>query len=419
MGMTMIEKILANHSDSKVVKAGDTVTCKVDWAVLHDMFFSVGGQADRYVIKKLFDPDRCLVVMDHAVPAPTINDADAAVRMREFVARLGISRFFDVGNHGVIHQLLAEKGYALPGKLMVCGDSHSIASGALNCAARGLGPVDMVYIFCLGETWFQVGPTIYYDLSGSLPAGVNGKDLFLYIAGNHGDFTGKNVEFGGEGVENLSLSSRQSVATMCAEINADFALFPCDQRLEEYLQERAVEPFQAVAGDADAEYEMKRSIHLNDLVPYVSLPHFIPGNCRPVSEVSGMVINQGIIGSCSNGRLDDLQTAADILKGKKIADGVRLIITPASQQIYRDAMEAGYLTTLLDAGAVITNPTCGACYGGHMGLIGRGERCLATTTRNFKGRMGSAESEVLLASPATVAASVITGKITDPREMMS
>ncbi len=418
MGMTMTEKILADHSGQRVVKAGDTVTCRVDRAVLHDMFFSVGGQADLYVMKKLFNPERCVVVMDHAVPAPTVYDAEAGVKIRKFVERHGIKHFFDVGNHGVIHQILAEKGLALPGQLITCGDSHTMASGAFNCASRGMGPVDMVYVFCMGETWFQVGPTILYNLTGKLSDMVTGKDIFLYIAGTYGEVTNKNVEFGGAGIENLPLSERQSITTMCAEINADFAVFPFDRQVEDYLKNRAVEPFSPVKSDPDAEYEDIRTIDLDKMEPYVALPHFIPGNCKPVNEVEGMNINQAIIGSCSNGRLQDLKTAARIVKGKKIAQGVRLIITPASQAVYREAIQDGCITTLLDAGAVITNPTCGACYGGHMGLIGTGERCLATTTRNFKGRMGSADSEVMLASPATVAASALTGKITDPRRIV-
>jgi 3-isopropylmalate/(R)-2-methylmalate dehydratase large subunit len=247
---------------------------------------------------------------------------------------------------------------------------------------------------------------------------VSGKDLFLYIAGKYGDVGNKNVEFGGSGITGLSISDRQSIATMCAEINAEFVIFPCDDKLLEFLKDRAKGTFTPVAADADAEYEEVREINLGELVPYVSMPHSIPGNCKPVNELAGIPINQALLGSCSNGRLEDIAAAAGIVKGRHIAKGVRFIVTPASQKIYLEAMKAGYLEALVEAGAVVTNATCGACYGGHMGLIGAGERCLSTSTRNFKGRMGSADSEVMLAAPATVAASALTGKITDPREMI-
>lgn len=418
MGMTMAEKILAAHAGKESVKPGDILTCKVDWAANHDMFFTVGGQTDFEKVKKVSNPDRCIIFLDHAVPAPTTKDAEGGIKARRFAQKHGITNLFDVGNHGVIHQMLAERGFALPGKLIACGDSHTCASGAFNSAARGFGPADMLYTWCTGENWYQVCPTIYYDLKGSLPEMVDGKDLFLYIAGTYGDAINKNVEFGGEGVSSMTISQRQSVATMCAEINAEFAIFPCDEKLLEYIKDRAVEDFTPVAPDADAQYEEIRTIDLSKIVPYVAMPHFIPNNCKPVNEVEGMPVQQVLLGSCSNGRLEDIAIAAKILKGNKVASGVRMIVTPASQRVYLEALRAGYLETLIEAGAVVTNSTCGACYGGHMGLIGTGERCLSTTTRNFKGRLGAAESEVMLAAPATVAATALTGKITDPRKIV-
>lgn len=415
LGMTMAEKILAAHSDQKVVKAGDILTCNIDWAVNHDMFFTVGGQIEFERVQKISNPDRCVILLDHAVPAPTAKDADGAVKARNFAKKHGIKNFFDVGDHGVIHQMLAEHGFALPGKLIACGDSHTCAAGAFNCAARGFGPADMLQVWCTGQNWYQVSPTIRYHLTGSFPEMVGGKDLFLYIAGKYGDATNKNVEFSGSGIAGMSIADRQSVATMCAEINAEFAIFPCDDRLLAYIKDRAREDFTPVAADPDAEYEEVREINLSELVPYVSLPHSIPDNCRPIDELEGRPINQALLGSCSNGRIEDMAIAASIVKGKHVAAGVRFIVTPASQRVYLDALKAGYIETLVEAGAVVTNATCGACYGGHMGLIGTGERCLSTTTRNFKGRMGSADSEVMLAAPATVAASALTGRITDPR----
>ena len=418
MGMTMSEKILARHAGVDSVKPGDTVTCKVDWAVCHDMFFNVDGQDIYRQVEHIDHPERCAVLLDHAVPAPTTRDALGAVYAREFVKKHGIRNFIDIGDHAIIHQAMAERGFAAPGRLLAAADSHTCSSGALNCAARGFGPADVTYLFCTGETWYQVAPTILYKLTGQLPKGVTGKDVFLYMAGVYGDVTGHSVEFSGPGVAALSIAQRQSISTMCAELNAEFAIFPCDERLREYLKERGDTEIDAVSPDEDAVYADVREIDLSKLVPYVAKPHVIPNNCVPVTEVEGMEVNQVMLGSCSNGRIEDLQLAADMIKGRHVADGVRFIVTPASQRIYLEAVKRGIVETLVEAGAVVTNATCGCCYGGHMGMLGPGERCLATTTRNFKGRMGASDSEVLLSGPATATATAITGVITDPRKMM-
>lgn len=418
MGMTMSEKILAAHAGLDTVKPGDTITCKVDWTVCHDMFFNVDGQDMYKGVTHLDHPERCLILLDHSVPAATSRDALGGVYARDFVKKHGISNFIDVGDHAVIHQALAERGYAAPGRLIAGGDSHTCAAGALNAAARGFGPADITYLFCTGETWYQVAPTILYRLHGKLPVGCTGKDVFLFIAGTYGDATGHSVEFGGDGIANLTIPQRQSIATMCAEINAEFAIFPCDAVLEEYLCSRGDETINAVAPDEDAQYADIRDIDLSKIVPYVAKPHFIPMNCVPVTEIQGLPINQVVIGSCSNGRIEDLRVAAEMMKGRHTAPGVRFIITPASQRIYLQAVKEGLVETLVEAGCVVTNATCGCCYGGHMGLLGPGERCLSTTTRNFKGRLGSPESEVLLCSPATAAASAIVGVITDPRDII-
>lgn len=414
----MSEKILAAHAGLDTVKPGDTITCKVDWTVCHDMFFNVDGQDMYKGVTHLDHPERCLILLDHSVPAATSRDALGGVYARDFVKKHGISNFIDVGDHAVIHQALAERGYAAPGRLIAGGDSHTCAAGALNAAARGFGPADITYLFCTGETWYQVAPTILYRLHGKLPVGCTGKDVFLFIAGTYGDATGHSVEFGGDGIANLTIPQRQSIATMCAEINAEFAIFPCDVLLEEYLYSRGDETINAVAPDEDAQYADIRDIDLSKIVPYVAKPHFIPMNCVPVTEIQGLPINQVVIGSCSNGRIEDLRVAAEMMKGRHTAPGVRFIITPASQRIYLQAVKEGLVETLVEAGCVVTNATCGCCYGGHMGLLGSGERCLSTTTRNFKGRLGSPESEVLLCSPATAAASAIVGVITDPRDII-
>jgi 3-isopropylmalate/(R)-2-methylmalate dehydratase large subunit len=379
------------------------------------MFFTVSGQGDFNRIKSVFDPARVAVFLDHAVPAPTLADAEGAAKARAFVKKRDITHFYDVGHHGVIHQRLAEEGFALPGLLLACGDSHTCAAGAFNCAARGFGPADMIYVLCTGQNWYQVAGTIRFVLRGSLPDRVTAKDVFLFIAGEYGDVIGRNVEFGGDGLKNLSIASRQSIATMCAEINAEFAVFPYDDIVEAYISGKAKTDWAPVYPDEDAVYESEYEINMNDLVPYISGAHYIPGNCRPVSDSEGLPIDQAVLGSCSNGRIEDLALAADMIRGHKVADGVRFIVTPATQGVYTDALEKGYLATLAESGAVVTNATCGICYGGHMGMIGAGERCVTTTTRNFKGRMGSPDSEILLAGPSTVVASAVMGKIADPR----
>ena len=419
MGMTMSEKILAAHAGLASVKPGDTVTCKVDWTVCHDMFFNVDGQDMYKGVDHLDHPERCVILMDHSVPAATSRDALGGVYARQFVHKHNIQNFIDVGDHAVIHQALAERGYAAPGRLIAGGDSHTCAAGALNAAARGFGPADITYLFCTGETWYQVAPTILYRLHGELPAGCTGKDVFLYIAGTYGDATGHSVEFGGDGVKNLTIPQRQSISTMCAEINAEFAIFPYDDRLDAYLKERGDREVTPVAPDEDAVYADIRDIDLSQLCPYVAKPHFIPKNCVPVTEVEGLPLNQVVVGSCSNGRIEDLRTVAQSMKGRYVAPGLRFIITPASQRIYLQAVREGLVETLVEAGCVVTNATCGCCYGGHMGLLGPGERCLSTTTRNFKGRLGSPESEVMLCGPTTAAASAIAGVITDPRTLFT
>lgn len=418
MGMTMSEKILARHAGRDCVHVGETITCQVDWAVCHDMFFNVDGQDLYKDVSHLDHPERCVVLIDHAVPSPTTRDALGSIYAREFCKKHGIKNFIDVGDHAVIHQAMVERGYAAPGRLLVGADSHTCAAGAMNCAARGFGPADVTYVFCTGDTWYQVAPTILYRLHGKLPAGCTGKDVFLYLAGKYGDITGHSVEFGGDGVAELTIPQRQSIATMCAEINAEFAIFPCDDRLRAFLQERGDQQIEAVEPDEDAVYADIRDIDLSQLTPYVSKPHFIPNNCVPVTELAGLPIQQVVVGSCSNGRIEDLELVARIVKGKHVAPGVRFIVTPASQRIYLQAVKSGLVETMVEAGCIVTNATCGCCYGGHMGLIGPGERCLSTTTRNFKGRLGSADSEVLLCGPTTAAASALAGVITDPRTVM-
>jgi 3-isopropylmalate/(R)-2-methylmalate dehydratase large subunit len=409
MGMNAIEKILARKSGKDVVKPGDVVVAKIDTAVSFD--------AGKMNVLKIHDPDMLVMLHDHVVPAPTLNAANGAKSMREFVKKFGIKNYFPVGRHGISHVLVAEEGLALPGTILVNGDSHTCSSGALNCLARGMGPGEMLHVICKGTSWFIVGPTTKIVLEGDLPEGVYARDVIHYLAGQYGDFAGRNLEWHGSGLERISMDGRLTMATISAELSVEFSLFPYDKVLADYLDGRAKRPFEPAMPDDDAEYERVITINLSELEPQVVLPNKVAWNAKPISEVVGKHVDQAFIGSCANGRLSDFKIAADIVRGKKVADGTRFIITPGSQDVMREAVKAGYVETLLEAGAVVTNSTCGACYGGHMGLLADGEVCITASTRNFKGRMGSAEAEIYMGSPATVAASAIAGVITDPRKI--
>jgi 3-isopropylmalate/(R)-2-methylmalate dehydratase large subunit len=355
--------------------------------------------------------------MDHAVPAPSVSDADGGVRAREFVAEHGIKRFFDVGRHGICHQVIAENGLARPGEILTCTDSHTCAAGAYNNAARGLGPVEVYSIMCTGKTWFQVAPTYRYELVGEKPSVVTGKDIFLHIAGAYGDATNHNLEFGGPGLRSVPMNDRRTIATQGAEISADYTTFPVDDIARAFLDERADRPYEPADPDPDASYEAVRQVDLSTLEPYVAWPGGVAHNAVPISEIEQRPVNQCFIGSCANGQLEDLRIAADMLRGQKVAPGVRLIVTPASQAVYAEAVRKGYVEAIADSGAIVTNSTCGACFGYHMGVLGAGEVCLTASTRNFRGRMGSPDAEIYMASPYTVAAAAIAGHVIDPRKV--
>lgn len=404
----MIERILARKAGVPQVKAGDTVTVDVDMTVLIDLQFATMWLQPL----KISDPDKVAIVMDHAVPAPTIKDAAGGPHARKFAADFGIKNFYDVGRHGICHQVIAENGLARPGEILACTDSHTCAGGAYNTAARGLGPAEVYSILCTGRTWYQASPTIRYELTGSLPPGVSGKDVFLHIANEYGDATNKNLEYGGPGLASVPLHDRRTIATQGAEISADFSTFAHDDVLAEHFVRLGIAGYEPTYADADASYEAVREINLSALVPLVARPGTVSRNGLPVTDLGKQRIHQAFIGSCANGQLEDLRIAADVLRGHQVAAGVRLIVTPASQKVYRDAMRLGYLQAITDAGAVVTNATCGACFGYHMGVLGPGEVCVTSSTRNFTGRMGSPEAEIYMASPATVAASAIAGHIT-------
>jgi 3-isopropylmalate/(R)-2-methylmalate dehydratase large subunit len=417
MGMTMTEKILARAAGAKKVTPGEIVVVDVDTCVFIDnSFFPIYWRE----ILKLADPDKIVVAFDHRVPASDRTAAAAHVTGRGFVKRFGIKRFHDVGRDvGISHVVVSDRAYALPGTVLVCADSHTCSGGAFNCAARGVGAPDMIYAGVTGQTWFRLGETVRYDITGRLNAGVTTKDVFLHIANAFGDHVNQNVEFGGSGLQHLSINARRTIATMGAEISADFAIFEADDAVIDYVKARNPQPFEPANPDADAVYKDRRELKLDAMEPLVALPDAVLNNSVPVGKVVGEKIDQAFIGSCANGTLDDFAIAARVLKGRQVANGVRLLVTPGSQEIYREAVRAGYVQILVDAGAVVTNATCGACGGGHLGLLGPGEVCITASTRNFKGRMGDPTARIFMGSPATVAASAIAGAIAHPGEFTS
>lgn len=416
MGMTIAEKILAAKSGRKAVVPGDVVTVDVDTVILFDNNFMPNNWRD---ILKVADPERIVVTFDHRVPAPTQQAAAAQVTGRGFVKKFGIRRFHDVGHdQGISHQLVADYGYALPGSVLLCSDSHTCSAGVFNCLARGVGGPDIIYAAIKGQTWFRCGETVRYELTGRLPDAVTAKDAFLQIAGVHGAHATMNVEYGGPGAASLSINARKTLTAMSAELSAEFATFEADDVLADWLRARNPAPWSPVMADADARYHAVRKVDLSTLEPLVARPDSVVNNSQPVGQVQGTRIDQAYIGSCANGTQDDIELAARVVKGRRVASGVRFIVTPASQTVYRDTVASGAIRTLLEAGAMIAPPTCGACGGGHMGVLGPDEVCITSSTRNFKGRMGDPSSRVWMASPATVAASALTGAITDPREFL-
>lgn len=415
MSMTIIEKILARHAGLDTVSAGDTIVVDVDMTVLIDLQFATMWITP----SRIHDPDKLAIVMDHAVPAPTIKDAAGGSHARAFAADFGIERFYDIGRHGICHQVIAENGLARPGEVLACTDSHTCAAGAYNTAARGLGPAEVYSIMCTGSTWFQLSPTIRYQLDGVKPNTVSGKDIFLHIANEYGDAANLNLEFGGPGLASIPMNDRRTIATQGAEVSADFSVFEPDDVLASFFDDRGISGYTAAAPDPDATYYEVRRIDLAMLEPYVARPGTVSRNGLPVSVLGSQKIDQAFIGSCANGQLEDLEVAANVLRGKMVAPDVRLLVTPASQSVYREAMRLGYLQDIADAGGVVTNSTCGACFGYHMGVLGPGEVCVTSSTRNFTGRMGSPEAQIFMASPATVAASAVTGYITDARSVLA
>ena len=415
MGMTMAEKVLARAAGLGHVTAGQYVTASVDRMMAHEAFAICALTLKGMGLDQLYDPDRVVVVIDHYFPAPTVKMADAHVLIRQMAEEYGITRYY--GYAGICHQVMCERGEVIPGRLVLGTDSHTTTYGAFGAAGAGIGQTEMSYVMATGELWMMVPPTIRFDLSGGPTPGLMTKDVVLSIAGVYGTEAAqyKAVEFAGPAAERFSLAGRMTMSNMGVELGAKFAFFAADDKTVEYLRGRTDEPASAFGPDPEAAYENVYKVDLTDMEPQVSRPHN-PGRAGPISEVGRVPVSQAFLGSCTNGRLEDIAVAAKILEGRRVHPQTRLLVTPASQEVMLEAVKAGYIQTLVEAGAHITPAACGACPGGHMGLLGGGESCISSTNRNFKGRMGSENAFIYLGSPATVAASAVTGRITDPRE---
>jgi 3-isopropylmalate/(R)-2-methylmalate dehydratase large subunit len=419
--MKIAEKILARASGESHVAPGQYVTARLDMAMMPENFLLLKKILDRAGIPaesfRVWDQDKFAVIIDHRVPAYSVEVATNHKICRAFAKALNLKNFYDVFP-GVCHQVMVEKGHALPGTLIVGADSHTTTYGALNAASTGIGASEMAYVILTGELWFRVPETIKFDINGPLPESVYSKDIILYIAGKYGTDVAqyKAIEWAGSAIDDLSMDARLTMANMSVELGAKFGLFRADEKTLSYVKGRTDKAFEPAESDAGEIYDEQVDIDGSTLEPQVALPHSV-GNVKKAAEVQGVKINQAVIASCCHGRIEDLEIAARMLKGKKVHPKVRFYAAPASVEVYREAMDRGILGALMDAGVMIGNPSCGFCTG-MQGVLPPGDKCIAATPRNFKGRMGSNESEIYLASAATVTASAIKGEIVDPREVM-
>lgn len=419
MGMTMTQKILAAHAGRDRVKAGELIEAKLDLVLGNDVTTPVAIDVfEKAGFTRVFDKDRIAIVLDHYTPCKDIKSAQLCKTARDFARKHAITHFYDVGQVGIEHALLPEKGIVGPGELIIGADSHTCTYGALGAFSTGVGSTDMAAGMAAGENWFKVPSAIKVVLTGKLRPWVSGKDVILHLIGMIGvdGALYRSLEFTGEGVSELSMDDRFTIANMAIEAGAKNGIFPVDDKTIEYITGRVNRPYTVYEADADAEYERVVEIDLNTLESTVALPH-LPSNTKTVREVAGMHIDQVVIGSCTNGRISDLRIAAQILKGRKVAEGVRCIVIPATQDIYMQCLTEGLTQTFIEAGCAVSTPTCGPCLGGHMGCMCEGERAVTTTNRNFVGRMGHVKSEVVLASPAVAAASAVKGCIASPEEL--
>ncbi|MQN00771.1 MAG: 3-isopropylmalate dehydratase large subunit [Lachnospiraceae bacterium] len=416
MGMTMTQKILAKHAGLDKVEAGQLIEANLDLVLGNDITSPVAIHAmENLDDKSVFDKDKIALVMDHFVPNKDIKSAENVKEVRQFACENCISNFYDVGQMGIEHALLPEKGLVTAGDAVIGADSHTCTYGALGAFSTGVGSTDMAAGMATGKAWFKVPSAIRFVLTGKPAPFISGKDIILHIIGMIGvdGALYQSMEFTGDGVSYLSMDDRFTISNMAIEAGGKNGIFPVDDKTLEYIKEHNAKEPVVYEADPDAEYTKTITIDLSKLRPTVAFPH-LPENTKTVDEAGDIEIDQVVIGSCTNGRISDLKIAADILKGKKVKKGLRVIVIPATQQIYLDAMNAGYLRTFIEAGAVVSTPTCGPCLGGYMGILASGEKCVSTTNRNFVGRMGATDSEIYLASPAVAAASAITGRITDP-----
>ena len=419
MGMTITEKILAAHCGKEEVHSGDLIQAKVDIALGNDVtapiaiseFKKAGG-------KKVFDRDKVVLVPDHFTPCKDIKSAEQVKILREFAKEQKLKYYFEVGEMGVEHALLPEQGIVLPGELIIGADSHTCTYGALGAFSTGVGSTDLAAAMITGECWFKVPEAMKFIYSGRLPKWVGGKDLILHTIGDIGvdGALYRSMELTGDTIDKLPMSDRFTMCNMAIEAGGKNGIIASDETTIKYVEKRAQEPYDTYESDKDAKYVDTREYDVSKLEPMVAFPH-LPSNVKPISKVGKVSIDQVVIGSCTNGRIEDMQLAAQVIKGRKVHKYVRLIVIPATQEVWRQAMDEGLFKIFMDAGAAISTPTCGPCLGGHMGILAKGERALATTNRNFVGRMGDPQSEVYLSNPAVAAASAVLGRIASPEEL--
>ena len=420
MGMTMTQKILADHAGLEKVQAGQLIEARLDMVLGNDITSPVAiNEFEKNGFTGVFDKSKISLVMDHFTPNKDIKAAQQCKQTRTFARKFDIDNFFDVGNVGIEHALLPELGLVASGECIIGADSHTCTYGALGAFSTGVGSTDMAAGMATGKAWFKVPSAIKVELKGELSQYVSGKDVILHLIGLIGvdGALYKSLEFMGEGLKSLSMDDRLCISNMAIEAGAKNGIFMVDEVTKKYMEGRVNREYKVFSPDDDAEYEKTITINLSELKPTVAFPH-LPENTKTIDEVGDVKIDQVVIGSCTNGRLEDMATAAEILKGKIVAKDVRCIVIPATQSIYKECIKKGYLDIFIDAGCAVSTPTCGPCLGGYMGILAENERCIATTNRNFIGRMGHNLSEVYLSNPAVAAASAITGKITDPKEVM-
>ncbi|MBR2216699.1 MAG: 3-isopropylmalate dehydratase large subunit [Selenomonadaceae bacterium] len=419
MGMNMSEKILASHAGLAKVEPGQLITCKLDMVLANDVTAPPSIAEFKKIGRPVFDKEKIALVPDHFQPAKDIKSAELAKAVRDFAREQGIVHYFEAGRVGIEHVILPEMGLVGPGMLTIGADSHTCTYGAVNGFATGVGTTDLAVGMATGEAWFKVPEAIKVVLTGKKPQNITGKDVILTLIGKIGvdGALYKTLEFGGEGVAELSMTDRLTIANMAIEAGGKNGIFPYDEITKGYVTGRVKGEFSPVEPDADAHYAQTVEINLSELKPVVAFPH-LPGNTKAVADIKAPIaIDQVVLGSCTNGRLEDLAIAAAIFQGRKVHDRVRCIVIPGSQWIYKEAMRLGYVDTFIDAGCVVSTPTCGPCLGGYMGILAAGEKCVSTTNRNFRGRMGHVDSEVYLAGPQVAAASAILGRIAEPSEL--